>query len=68
MATALPRDPAMSRWQRALLPAVEGSNVPDGERLRRSARDWLVDIVIFTFALALGAAGVHNHSARSAFR
>jgi signal transduction histidine kinase len=51
----------MSRWQRALLPAVEGSNVPDGERLRRSARDWLVDIVIFTFALALGAAGVHNH-------
>jgi signal transduction histidine kinase len=51
----------MSRWQRALLPAVEGSNVPDGERLRRSARDWLVDIVIFTFALVLGAAGVHNH-------
>jgi signal transduction histidine kinase len=51
----------MSRWQRALLPAVEGSNVPDGERLRRSARDWLVDIVIFTFALVLGAAGVHDH-------
>jgi signal transduction histidine kinase len=60
MATALPRDPAMSRWQRALLPAVEGSNARDGEHLRRSARDWLVDIVIFTFAVGLGVAGAHD--------
>lgn len=58
MATAVPRDPAMSRWQRALLPAVEGSAAQDGEHLRRSARDWLVDIVIFTLAVAIGAAGV----------
>jgi hypothetical protein len=60
MATALPRDPAMSRWQRALLPAVEGSNARDGEHLRRSVRDWLVDIVIFTFAVGLGVTGAHD--------
>jgi signal transduction histidine kinase len=60
MTTALPRDPAMSRWQRALLPAVEGSNAQDGERLRRSARDWLVDVVIFTLAVAIGLAGAHS--------
>jgi signal transduction histidine kinase len=50
----------MSRWQRALLPAVEGSHAQDGEHLRRSARDWLVDVVIFTLAVAIGAAGLHS--------
>jgi signal transduction histidine kinase len=61
MATAAPRDHAMPRWQRALLPAVEGSPGADGDdRLRRSARDWLVDLVIFTLAVAIGAAGVHS--------
>jgi signal transduction histidine kinase len=59
MAAALPRDPAMSRWQRALLPAVEGSVAQEGEHLRRSLRDWVVDIVIFTFAVVLGATGLH---------
>ena len=59
MATALPRDRAMSRWQRALLPAVEGSVAQEGEHLRRSVRDWVVDIVIFTFTVGVGATGLH---------
>jgi signal transduction histidine kinase len=51
----------MPRWQRALLPAVEGSaGADDPGTLRRSARDWLVDVVIFTLAVAIGAAGAHN--------
>ncbi len=67
MATATPRDPAMPRWQRALLPAVEGSAGTAGEdRLRRSARDWLVDLVIFTLAVAIGIAGVHTDLSRAA--
>ncbi len=59
MAIATPHDPAMPRWQRALLPAVEG-NPATGPHLRRSARDWLVDLVIFTFAAGVGAAGLHS--------
>jgi signal transduction histidine kinase len=60
MATAASRDTAMSRWQRALLPAVEGSSAAqDGNRLRRSARDWLVDVVIFVVALAIGFGHTH---------
>lgn len=59
MATAVPHEPPMSRWQRALLPAVEGSTLT-GPHPRRSARDWLVDLVIFTFAVASGIAGLHS--------
>ncbi len=59
MATATPRESTMPRWQRALLPAVEGS-AATGSPLRRTARDWLVDIVVFTFAVAYGAAGLHE--------
>jgi signal transduction histidine kinase len=50
----------MSRWQRALLPAVEGSAAQDGDRLRRSARDWVVDLVIFTLAVGVGVASLHS--------
>jgi signal transduction histidine kinase len=61
MATAAPRDRAMPRWQRALLPAVEGSTAAEaGGTLRRSARDWVVDLVIFTLAVAIGATGAHT--------
>jgi signal transduction histidine kinase len=59
MATSAPRDSVMPRWQRALLPAVEGS-AATGPHLRRSARDWLVDLVIFTYAAVFGAAGLHS--------
>jgi signal transduction histidine kinase len=64
MAAAASRDHAMPRWQRALLPAVEGS-AATGPHLRRSLRDWLVDIIVFTFAVALGAGDLHTHLSRT---
>jgi signal transduction histidine kinase len=62
MTTATSREQALPRWQRALLPAVEGS-AATGPHLRRSARDWLVDVVVFTIAVAIGAGGLHEHLA-----
>jgi signal transduction histidine kinase len=52
----------MPRWQRSLLPAVLGADhadrgQPGGVHLPRSLRDWVVDLIMFGFALALGAAG-----------
>ena len=54
---------AMPRWQRSLLPAVLGADhadrgQPGSAHLPRSLRDWVVDLIMFGFALALGAAGV----------
>jgi signal transduction histidine kinase len=53
----------MPRWQRSLLPAVLGADRADRgqngtEHLPRSLRDWVVDLIMFGFALALGAAAV----------
>jgi signal transduction histidine kinase len=42
-------DPTVPRWQRALLP---GALLEHG---RRSARDWVVDVVMFGLAIAIGA-------------
>jgi signal transduction histidine kinase len=52
----------MPRWQRSLLPAVLGADhadrgQPGGVHLPRSLRDWVVDLIMFGFALALGTAG-----------
>jgi signal transduction histidine kinase len=50
-------DPAMPRWQRSLLPAVEGTGLTvdgSGRRLPRTARDWVVDLGLFTFAVLVG--------------
>ena len=49
-----------SRWQRSLLPAVllggfdPAAEGAAGRRLRRSARDWLVDITMFLLAIGIG--------------
>jgi signal transduction histidine kinase len=53
----------LPRWQRSLLPAMLGADHADrGDRegvdLKRSLRDWIVDIVLFVGALVLGAGGV----------
>jgi signal transduction histidine kinase len=47
MATSSPHHAALPRWQRALLPGelLEG---------RRSARDWIVDVLMYLVAGALG--------------
>jgi signal transduction histidine kinase len=52
----------MPRWQRSLLPAVLGADhadrgQPGGTHLPRTLRDWVVDLIMFGFALAVGAAG-----------
>lgn len=52
----------MPRWQRSLLPAMLGADhadrgQPGSIHLPRSLRDWVVDLIMFGFALALGAAG-----------
>ena len=64
-------DAAMPRWQRSLLPAMLGADHADrggsGGDLPRSARDWLVDIVMFTGAVGIGIviviSNVHSASA-----
>ena len=67
MTVATASDGPLPRWQRSLLPAMLGADHADrgqsgASQLPRSARDWLVDIVIFLGALALGiAALVANH-------
>ena len=53
----------LPRWQRSLLPAVLGADHADqgdteGVNLKRSLRDWIVDIVLFLGALGIGVAGV----------
>ncbi|MGI8712550.1 MAG: sensor histidine kinase [Solirubrobacteraceae bacterium] len=62
MTGSAPRDPPMPRWQRALLPAVLGAGPETEARARRdlprSVRDWLVDVVLFVLALAIGATGL----------
>jgi signal transduction histidine kinase len=62
MATASAQDRPLPRWQRELLPAMLGADHADrgqagGVHLPRSLRDWVVDVILFGFALALGAAG-----------
>ena len=70
MATATAHERTMPRWQRSLLPAVLGADRADrGQNgtahLPRSLRDWVVDLIMFGFALALGAAGAW-HDAKHA--
>jgi signal transduction histidine kinase len=55
--------PALPRWQRSLLPAVLGADHAErsgteGVDLKRSLRDWIVDIVLFLGALGIGVGGV----------
>jgi signal transduction histidine kinase len=62
MATTTAHDRPLPRWQRELLPAMLGADHADrgrvgGEHLPRSVRDWVVDLIMFGFALAVGAAG-----------
>ncbi len=67
MAAATAHERTMPRWQRSLLPAMLGADhadrgQPGGVHLPRSPRDWLVDLVLFAFALVLGAAGAWSDS------
>ena len=67
MATAQPTEPSIPRWQRSLLPAVLGADHADrggrqGVHLPRTLRDWVVDLIMFGFSLALGAAGAWQNS------
>jgi signal transduction histidine kinase len=56
----------LPRWQRSLLPAMLGADHADhahrgeteGVDLKRSLRDWIVDIVLFLGALGIGVGGV----------
>jgi signal transduction histidine kinase len=71
MTTASPTDHTMPRWQRSLLPAVLGADHADrggsaGQHLPRTLRDWVVDLIMFGFALALGAAGAWQDSKTAA--
>lgn len=45
-----------ARWQRHLLPG----QMVDGPGARRSLRDWVVDLLVTGFALALGVAALHG--------
>jgi signal transduction histidine kinase len=67
MTTASTHDRPLPRWQRELLPAMLGADHADrggadGVHLPRSLRDWVVDLIMFGFALALGAAGVFSNA------
>ena len=49
----------LPRWQRWLLPAIVGAedaqrDAAGGTDLPRSLRDWVVDIVLFGFAVVVG--------------
>jgi signal transduction histidine kinase len=62
MALATAHERTMPRWQRSLLPAMLGADhadrgQPGSAHLPRSLRDWVVDLIMFGFALGLGAAG-----------
>jgi signal transduction histidine kinase len=61
----------LPRWQRSLLPAVLGADhadrgQPGGAHLPRSLRDWVVDVIMFSFALAVGAAGAWTDAKHAA--
>jgi signal transduction histidine kinase len=62
MAELAGQQESVARWQRRLLPA-ELLETTDG---RRSARDWVVDTLVFVAALGVGAALLaqvrHNHN------
>ena len=67
MTIAPANERTMPRWQRSLLPAVLGADhadrgQPGGVHLPRSLRDWVVDVMLFGFALVLGAAGAWRDS------
>jgi signal transduction histidine kinase len=71
MATAAADERSMPRWQRQLLPAVLGADhadrgQPGSVHLPRSLRDWVVDLIIFGFALAAGAATQWSDSRNAA--
>ena len=59
-------DGALPRWQRSLLPAMLGADHADrgqsgASRLPRSARDWLVDVVIFLGAIGIGIVALSSN-------
>jgi signal transduction histidine kinase len=61
MVTATGHERTMPRWQRSLLPAVLGADhadrgQPGSVHLPRSLRDWVVDLILFGFALLAGTA------------
>jgi signal transduction histidine kinase len=71
MALSTAPERTMPRWQRSLLPAVLGADHADrggsaGKHLPRTLRDWAVDLIMFGFALALGAAGAWQDSKTAA--
>jgi len=71
MATASTHDRPLPRWQRELLPAMLGADhadrgQPGRTHLPRSLRDWVVDLIMFGFALALGAAGTWSDAKHAA--
>jgi signal transduction histidine kinase len=71
MTSASAHDRPLPRWQRELLPAMLGADHADrdggrDQHLPRSLRDWVVDLIMFGFALALGAAGAWQDSKTAA--
>ncbi|HTU28389.1 MAG TPA: histidine kinase [Solirubrobacteraceae bacterium] len=62
-ATTTPAHGDLPRWQRSLLPAMLGADHAgrgdrEGVDLKRSLRDWIVDIVLFVGALGIGVGGL----------
>src|SRR5579875_1526872 len=58
-----PAHPRLPRWQRSLLPAMLGAEHArrrgsEGVDVRRSLRDWVVDLALFLGALLLAIGGV----------
>ena len=71
MTTTAAPEPGLPRWQRSLLPAMLGADHADrgqagASKLPRSVRDWLVDIVLFVFALGIGTGGAWSDHASTA--
>jgi signal transduction histidine kinase len=71
MAIATAHERPMPRWQRELLPAMLGADhadrgQPGSVHLPRSVRDWVVDLILFGFALAVGAATAFQDSQTAA--
>jgi signal transduction histidine kinase len=62
-------DPELPRWLRWLLPAIVGADYVErdpggGSDLKRSPRDWAVDLCLFGWAVLLGAGllwGAHHY-------
>jgi signal transduction histidine kinase len=59
MTGAAEQQTSLARWQRPLLPG-ELLEAPGG---RRSARDWVVDVVLFVAAIAVGVLGLDQITA-----